>query len=110
MKESTVESYLHCTHCNEDTPHIISYLNGEIKSVQCENCTHKQEIEMNIMKEFYKEIYERVSTKPSRITQEYRQDLNHFLRSIPKRVFSKPYRLVRYLNTSRKVIKQYKKQ
>jgi transcription elongation factor Elf1 len=109
MKESKIESYLRCIHCNDETPHIITYINSEIRSVECENCHHIQEIEMNIMKKFYKEIYNRVSTKPKRITQEYKEDLNHFLLSIPKRVISKPYRLIRYLNTSRKIIKQYKK-
>lgn len=109
MKESKVESFLHCTHCKEETPHIILYINNQIKSVTCEVCERKQEIELDIMKEFYKEFYNRVSSKPSRITQEYKQDLNHFLLSIPKRVLSKPYRLMRYLDDSRKVIKQYKK-
>ncbi|WP_394237736.1 bh protein [Niallia oryzisoli] len=109
MKESKVESYLHCTKCKEETPHIIIYINNEIKSVECETCQQKQEIELNIIKEFYKELYNRISTKPSRITQEYKQDLNHFILSIPKRVIRKPYSAVKYINSSRKIIKNYKK-
>lgn len=109
LKEAIVESYLHCIHCKEETPHTILYINNEINRVECEICHNKQEIELDIMKEFYKEIYQRISTKPSRITQEYKQDLNHFLLSIPKRVISKPYRLMKYLNSTRKFIKKHKK-
>ncbi len=60
------------------------------------------------MKEFYNELYQRIASKPSRITNEYREDLSHFLFSLPIRVISKPYRLAKDMNQSHKVIRQYK--
>ncbi len=107
MKETEMKASLFCLQCNDDTPHSIIYINDEITSVRCEECQHTVSIQVDIMKEFYKEIYERVFTKPSRITQEYRQDLSHFLSRLPFRVASKPYRLMRDLNESRKIIQQY---
>lgn len=109
MKKSEMEASLFCIHCNDETPHLIVYINNEITSVQCENCQTNKGIQLDVMKEFYKEIYKRVSTKPSRITEEYKKDLSKFLHRLPYRVLSKPYRLMRDLNESRKIIVQYRK-
>jgi hypothetical protein len=108
MKESKVKSYLYCVPCHEETPHIILYIDNEIKSVECEICARKQEFKFDINKKFYKELYYRISSKPSRITQEYRQDLNHFILGFPLRIASKPYRLMKDLNSAREIIKRYK--
>jgi hypothetical protein len=109
MKSSEMEANLYCTHCKDETPHVIMYINGKIKGVECEECQRSVGVRVDVMKEFYKEVYERISTKPSRITHEYKEDLSRFLSSLPTRVISKPYRLMRYLNETRKVIKQYRK-
>jgi hypothetical protein len=108
MKEAEMKASLFCLHCNDETPHSIVYINNEITRVQCEDCNHIVGIKVDIMKEFYKEVYERVCTKPSRITKEYKQDLSHFLSRLPIRVVSKPYRLMRDLNETRKIIQQYR--
>ncbi|MBD1381740.1 bh protein [Metabacillus arenae] len=109
MKRSEMEASLFCTYCNEETPHMIVYINDEITSIECEDCHHIVEIKVDIMKEFYKELYERISTKPSRITHEYKRGLISFLSKLPMRAASKPYRLMSDLNQSRKVIRQFKK-
>jgi hypothetical protein len=109
MKRSEMEANLFCPYCNDETPHVIVYINNEITSIECEDCHRIVNIKVDIMKEFYKEVYEQISTKPSRITLEYKRGLSSFLSRLPKRVASKPYRLMRYLNESRKVIKQYRK-
>jgi hypothetical protein len=109
MKRSEMDAYLFCIYCNDETPHVIVYINDEITKIECKDCHHIVELRLDIMKEFYKEIYERVSTKPSRLTSEYKRDLSNFLSKLPIRVVSKPYRLMRDLNESRKVIKGYKK-
>lgn len=108
MKRTEMEASLFCIHCNDETPHLIVYINNEITSIQCEDCNQITGIKVDVMKEFYKEIYKRISTKPSRITEEYKQDLSKFLHRLPFRVISKPYRLMRDLNESRKIIKQYR--
>ena len=109
MKSSEMEAQLYCIHCNNNTPHVITYINEKMKHIECEECHNTIEFKVDIMKELYKEVYDRISTKPSRITEEYKQGLDEFLAKIPIRVISKPYRLIRYLNQSYKTIKQYKK-
>ncbi|MDP4083779.1 MAG: bh protein [Bacillota bacterium] len=108
MKKTEMEAILFCVHCNDETPHIITYINSKIISVKCEECNKVSEVKVDILKEFFKEMYERLLTKPSRITQEYKEDLNKFLKHLPIRLASKPYRLLRDLNQSRKIIKNFK--
>ncbi|MBU8640516.1 MULTISPECIES: bh protein [Bacillus] len=109
MKKTEMEANLHCTRCQEETLHSIVYVNDQMKSVECTECHQKISVQVDIMKEFYKEVYEKIATKPKRVTQEYKANLNGFISRLPIRVLSKPYRLMRYLNESYKVIKQYKK-
>lgn len=109
LKRSEMEANLYCSRCHEETPHVIVYINAKLKNVECEDCNRVVGVNLDVRKEFYKEIYERISTKPSRITKEYNEDLSKFLLSLPTRVISKPYRLIRYLNETHKVFRQYKK-
>ncbi|GAA4712145.1 bh protein [Brevibacillus fulvus] len=109
MKLSEMESDLYCIHCRTETPHVITYLNDEIKKIGCKECQNAVGLEIDIMQELYKEFYNRISTKPNRISQEYREDLSHFLARLPIRVVSKPYRLIKELQESRKIIRRYKK-
>lgn len=108
MKISEMKADLYCIECNDDTLHNIVYLNSEIKCVECEECNRKVEVKVDLKKEVYKEIYNRVTTKPSRISQEYKKDLSKFLIKLPRRVVSKPYRAVRYLNKARNLTKKMK--
>ncbi|MCM3216274.1 bh protein [Niallia taxi] len=109
MKRSVMEANLFCTHCNNETNHDVVYINEEITSVKCQTCQHEAGMKVDIMKKFYKELFEHIATKPSRMTEEYKQDLSKFIARLPIRVISKPYRFIRYLNESRKVLKYYKK-
>ncbi|WP_209123990.1 bh protein [Alkalihalobacillus sp. BA299] len=109
MKVKQMEADLFCIRCKEEIEHNITYVNDRIASVKCLECQNAVEFDIDVSKEFYKEIYERISTKPSRITKEYREDLSNFLFSLPIRVVSKPYRILKDINVSRKIIKGYKR-
>jgi hypothetical protein len=105
-----METYLFCLHCKDETPHEVVYINGEIHSVSCKNCSRLEQIKFDPKKEFLKEMYNRIATKPSRITKEYNEDLSTFLLRLPARIVKKPYRLMRDLNEWRKFFKTYKNQ
>ncbi|MDD9148915.1 MULTISPECIES: bh protein [unclassified Sporolactobacillus] len=108
MKKHEVEADLFCTNCDRETAHKIVYINDQIAQIECEQCHQAINMEIDVVKEFYKELYQKIATKPTRITQEYRQDLSAFLRKLPFRVISKPYRVIKELNESRKIIEQYR--
>lgn len=109
MKIKKMEAGLYCLHCKEEVDHEITYINSQIKSIRCLQCDKTKELRIDMKKEIYKEIIDRISTKPTRITEEYRKDLSHLLFSLPVRVIKKPYRLLKDVNSSRKVIRTYKK-
>lgn len=104
MKRTVMEADLFCIQCKDDVPHQVVYINDKISHVECEVCHRSSDMPINPKREFYKEVYKRIASKPSRITDEYREDLSHFLISLPKRVLSKPYRLMKDINESRKII------
>ncbi|MFK3939942.1 bh protein [Alkalihalobacillus sp. NPDC078783] len=107
MNTSQMEADLYCIHCKEEVPHEITYVNNQLKSIECLECRHDLEINLNLNKEFYEETQKRVATKPKRMTQEYREDLSRFLFSLPVRVISKPYRMFKDIKQSRDVIKEF---
>ena len=108
MKVKKMEAGLYCVHCKEEVNHEITYINSDIKSIRCLQCNRTKQLKVDLKKEFYKEIYERIATKPTRMTEEYRKDLSHLLLSLPVRAIKKPYRVLKDVNSSRKVIKTYK--
>ncbi|WP_273124246.1 bh protein [Bacillus weihaiensis] len=110
MEIKEMEALLFCVYCKEEVDHSITYVNDKLKNVECLECQHKMEINLNVNREFYKEIYKRISSKPERMTKEYREDLSHFLYSLPVRVVSKPYRILKDINQSRKIIRGFKKE
>lgn len=65
--------------------------------------------QVDVLKEFYKEVYKRVSTKPNRVSKKYKKDINKFLIGVPIRLVSKPYRLIKDFNESMRTIHRYKK-
>ncbi|MDN7241163.1 bh protein [Planococcus sp. N028] len=109
MKIKKMEAGLYCLHCQEEVDHEITYINSQIKSIRCMQCNKTKELNIDVKKEFYKEIVERIATKPTRMTEEYRKDLSHLLFSLPFRAIKKPYRLLKDVNSSRKVIRYYTK-
>ncbi|WP_199616599.1 bh protein [Paenibacillus alkalitolerans] len=109
MKETKLEAELFCPRCSNNTIHQITYLNSKISSIECEACNRNTKVRVDAKGELYNELLNRVITKPSRITKEYREDLGRFLRSFPKRLSSKPFRLMREAKHVLKVLEKYNK-
>lgn len=104
-----MEVALFCIHCNDEQDHVITYINNHISRIECKNCGHSVEIKVDLLKEPYKEVYEKIVHKPAEITEEYRKDLSRFLLSLPIRIIRKPYRIYRYIRQTRDVFKTYNK-
>ncbi|KRF56614.1 hypothetical protein [Priestia megaterium] len=109
MKDTQMEAGLYCNSCKEELPHHVYYINGKIVRVECQECRRTMVFKVDVLKEFYKEVYKRVFTKPNRVSKEYRKDINRFLTGIPIRLVSKPYRLMKDFNESMHTIHRYKK-
>lgn len=93
-KISKVDAYLFCMNCDKETEHEIEYKDAQIHRILCKNCGVGIQINQEYVKEHYKEDFiSRVVSKPKRMTKEMEKDLNAFLRSLPYRVITKPYRV-----------------
>jgi transcription elongation factor Elf1 len=108
MEYKEMEAILFCIHCNDERDHVITYINGKISRIECTSCHHTVEIKVDLLKEFYQEVYEKIVNKPVKITEEYRKDLSKFLLSLPIRIIKKPYSLYKYIKQTRSVMKTYK--
>lgn len=99
------ECELFCIHCQEETPHIVGYVNQSLLSIECQVCHSKMDLDVDAMEEFHHYILERFSSKPTRLTNEAKQNLNQFLKSLPMRIISKPFRFGAEYTTLTKEVK-----
>ena len=106
MKISEQEADLYCSRCHDDTLHRVLYVNHKIKGVKCTVCNTGTAIEINLRTELYKEVYKRMTSKPNRLNKEYHDDLFKFIMGLPKRVLSKPYRLLGDVEETRDAMKK----
>lgn len=94
MKKNCIEADLFCVNCENETTHEIEYKDEQIYRITCENCGIQVQINQEFVnKHFKEEFIKRIFTKPVRMTEEMEADLSLFLKSLPSRVISKPYRV-----------------
>ena len=90
---------LYCLHCSKETPHTLTYaghpLSGEsyLRKIKCEDCKTIIELDrIKILELYGKQLVKRALNKPGRLTKEIRADLTNFIKSLPIRIITKPYR------------------
>ncbi|OCA87780.1 bh protein [Bacillus sp. FJAT-27225] len=108
MKYSEMDSSLFCSRCNDESLHNVKYLNNKIYSVECTVCHSKINLQVDPIREIYKEVYKRVTSKPTRLISEYEKSHDKFITELPKRVLSKPYRLKKYVADTTEALKKIK--
>ncbi|MCS7464377.1 bh protein [Paenibacillus doosanensis] len=108
MKETRLEAFLYCTQCKQEHHHVIGYMNDRISEIQCRNCGRLLSLKIDLAHELYDEVYRRIRSKPSRMTEEYRSDVSRFLLNLPARVVSKPYRVFQEAKQIRGYFKKYR--
>ena len=87
---------LFCLHCNKDTSHIIIYKDRYLEDIKCSICGNEIRINREKLLETYTaDFIDRLLTKPHRLTEEIKNNLSQFLKSIPIRILTKPYRMAK---------------
>jgi transcription elongation factor Elf1 len=95
MKNNIYEANLFCDVCGKETLHKITYANDMIEHIVCSECEHGVTLDKDeVLKHYNNDLIMRVLTKPTRMTEEMQADLKGFLKSMPVRLFSKPYRMM----------------
>ena len=96
MNITKMQVDLYCVNCNRDTLHEVTYMGETIERIICMECKIALEIDDKLVLSSYAaDIFNRISSKPERISKEMKNDLSKFLCSIPIRVVTKPYRMIK---------------
>ncbi len=104
MQISKMQAELYCINCKEDTLHEVVYIGDNIEKIKCLECEVFLEIDDELVLSTYaKDLFQRISTKPKRMSGEIRRDMSKFLYSIPFRVVTKPYRMIQEFNEVKNV-------
>jgi hypothetical protein len=91
MKDEITEITLFCVNCNEDTPHTVYYIGSYLRSITCDNCSKKIEIDRRHLRTVFAEDFiDRVLSKPHRMTEEMRKAFATLVPFFPKRLFREP--------------------
>jgi len=100
LEKEEIKTSLTCLRCQKDTLHRVVYQGGMIRAIRCEECGLEVSFDQTKLLALYGEdLVKRVLTKPRRLTEEYERDLFTFFSSIPFRIVTKPYRMLRELES-----------
>ncbi len=96
MKDEITRITLYCINCNEETPHTVHYIGNFLRSVSCDNCSKKIEIDRRHLRTvFAEEFIDRILTKPHRMTEDMKKALATLTPFFPKRLFKEPLQVFR---------------
>jgi hypothetical protein len=74
------------------------YIGENIERITCTECNAYVKIdEKMVISAIGADIVSRVTSKPERMSNEIKENLSKFLKSMPKRVVTKPYRIIKEL-------------
>jgi len=96
MKDEITSITLFCVNCNEETPHTVQYIGSYLRSVSCDKCTRKIEIDRRHLRTVFAEDFiDRILTKPHRINEDMKKAFATLLPFFPKRLFLEPLQVLR---------------
>lgn len=95
-RDEEAKIILFCINCNEETEHTVTYIGDYLKSIQCDNCKRKFEIDRrHLTTVFTEDFIDRVLSKPHRMTQDFKEAMSYLLPFFPKRLFKEPKKVIK---------------
>jgi len=96
MKDEITKITLFCINCNGETPHTVQYIGNYLRSVSCDNCSKKIEIDRRHLRTVFAEDFiDRILTKPHRINEDMKKAFATLMPFFPKRLFLEPLQVFR---------------
>src|SRR4030043_2082918 len=96
MKDEEAKITLFCISCNEETSHTVQYIGSFLRSVSCDNCTKKIEIDRRHLRTVFAEDFiDRILTKPHRMTEDMKRAFATLMPFLPKRLFKEPLKVLK---------------
>lgn len=95
-KDEKTEIVLFCVNCNKEVPHTVYYIGNYLKSVSCDNCGKKIEIDRRHLRTVFAEDFiNRILTKPHRMTEDMKKAVATLVPFFPKRLIREPLKVLK---------------
>jgi hypothetical protein len=96
MKDEKEKIILFCVNCGKDASHTVNYIGSFLKSIQCNKCGRKVEIDRRHLRTVFAEDFiNRILTKPHRVTEDMKRAFSTIVPFFPKRLIKEPLKVVR---------------
>jgi hypothetical protein len=96
MKDEITKITLFCINCNEDTPHTVQYIGTYLRSISCDECSKKVEIDRRHLRTVFAEDFiDRILTKPHRMNEDMKRAFAALVPFFPKRLLKEPIKVLR---------------
>ena len=96
MKDEITKIALFCISCGEETPHTVHYIGSYLRSVSCDSCSKKIEIDRRHLRTVFAEDFiDRILSKPHRMTEDMKKAFATLMPFFPKRLIKEPLQVLR---------------
>jgi len=96
VKDKKEKITLFCVNCGKDTSHTVNYIGSFLKSIKCDKCEKKVEIDRRHLRTVFAEDFiNRILTKPHRVTEDMKRVFSTIVPFFPKRLIKEPLKVVR---------------
>ncbi|MFO7928584.1 MAG: hypothetical protein R6U35_02845 [Candidatus Humimicrobiaceae bacterium] len=95
-KDEKAKITLFCVNCNKEVPHTVYYIGNYLRSVTCDNCGKKIEIDRRHLRTVFAEDFiNRILTKPHRMTEDMKKAVATLMPFFPKRLIREPLKVLK---------------
>ncbi len=96
MKDEITKITLFCVNCNEETNHTVQYIGSYLRSISCDECSKKVEIDRRHLRTVFAEDFiDRILTKPHRVNEDMKKAFATLVPFFPKRLIREPLQVLR---------------
>ncbi len=96
MKDEETKIVLFCINCDKESPHTVHYIGNYLRSVECDNCTKKIEIDRRHLRTVFAEDFiNRILTKPHRMNEDMKKAVATLIPFFPKRLMKEPLKVLK---------------
>jgi hypothetical protein len=96
MKDEEAKIVLYCINCDREAPHTVHYIGNYLRSVSCDNCSKKIEIDRRHLRTVFAEDFiNRILTKPHRMTEDMKKAVAELMPFFPKRLIREPLKVLK---------------
>jgi len=96
MKDEESKIILYCVNCDEETAHSVHYIGSYLRSVKCDKCGKKIEVDRRHLRTVFAEDFiDRILTKPHRMTEDMKKAFAVLVPFFPKRLIKEPLTVIK---------------